>query len=685
MKISSSFLGSSHLSLGFYYSGERVNEKNVGEVKVNKLERDFPRTFHAHRAEENLKNYDAWPFPGAEAKKASKTVASAAKVKAPVAQKPLSRLPERSISRLRLLQRSRANQKSVAVAGHESVNSSPAENNDNKEALMSGRSFSRDPGNSKRFLPDSRVTTTAQPKLNSDIITPVSQNSSLPEWLEFNNSSSQLPELEGRLTKENHPVTFAEPSCLRFHNVETLQLQMKKMKFHSPAIRICVPANTVPLFEYLFTYPLTDLGGKNTNIMASMVVNEIFPLEFKRASFNKFRGLNQMINKTSMNIEALGSDRICSLISLEVLPTRKLIDENIPGNEILAQNSFKIIRVKELDNTDRLFIAFFRYQSIGDNAINAGFHEIKKQWGQFIINDSESGLNFFSADIEEFIIGLERLTGLAFRPDANTLPRLETSLPYSQQERSVFTDARHIFIREEAAKRSRPPYGQIKIDNSLSFLSPVKIEAGPCDSAPVLYRNCYLLDGDCLRYVDDSGRPGRLEFLPVGTLADRQLVSPPFPEQSFLFQLGATAGKNYLLPEVIELLNAKNITPFNLNGKSPRILYSPGFYIESSESKHVDNDTETVSITGREHVSVWCGSCFSFRDGELQFSDHRARDGTLKFVAAKDKLQIASQNSSEALRFARDFGLKSNSTYSLNEIQDRLYARGMVQVPHEIV
>lgn len=647
------------------------------------VQKTFPQTAYRLAHFDQQEPVDAWPLPGAIAKKSSRPAAAVGKIKTTGAARSAIRPFERSSARFRLLQRRITQRNNPPLAENESA-TSPRKNN-NKESLMSGRSFSRETGNSKRFLPDGKSTTTVQPKKEGEgvIRSLAHDNSTLPSTVATSLGESVDTDVKKIPFKERKARRLSAPTCLRFYNVDVIQLQIEKARYKPLDVRVCVPINTVPLFEYLFTRLLSEPGQKGKEMMICMPVNEVTPQEVKKMHFSKTRGIGQLINGTSTEQEALGNDRIYSILTLSIVPHQKLTLEKVSGNEILPQNSFKIVRHREPDGEERLFIAYFCHQLKNDSGINAGFHEIKNQWGQFIIEDKQTGYAFSSADLGDFAAGLERLSGLRFRPDANIQPLLSINSTASAATERDFSRGRNLFIRREAALRTTPPFGEINIDGSLSFFSPIAFNDPVSKKSHLLYRNCFRVEGNHLRYADERGVTGTLQFSLTRGGTFQRLIWPPSNERNFLLTLGAIAGRTYTLQGVLSLLENNNMTLLNPHPPQHRIQYSPGFYVEAGEIESDVTESNDVMLAGDEHVSAWCGSCFSFNNNQLQFSDHLANQGTLRFSATADKLQIAVRNTPGATVFAHEYGLNANQTYTLNEIQDRLYAQGMVQIPHD--
>lgn len=549
---------------------------------------------------------------------------------------------------------------SAAAGGADAGGAGAAEAN--KEAM-----FAMLPGKKSRKLP------TAPLYSDPATATPASMSSATPQVAGAPESGAGSPPPAERLL----------PTCVRFHHAGEAGRQVRKSRFDVPMPRFCVHDGARALFEAQFDVG-TDPGAHREDWIVGLPIRERYAQSLRQATITKYSGLGQLDRQAPQSPVALGEDSIYIVASISLLSEHAL-QRHRPGvAQVLEPDTFRLVEHIQLDGRRRLFMAYVIQRCTGTvPAAGAGLLEIRQDPDGFRMQDPASGFTLHGDSLVNLVIGIERVSGWRFHPDADALQAID-----AQGEAPVGTPASlSLFVSKEAMADGGACVGRTRLQRRAQFLEPVNW--GPPDAGRRLLRNCFSLVQGTIVAVDAQGLLHALVFTPVDTAADvGTLNAQRGPGREFLQSLGLHAGRRYALKEVgavllrhgfSEVLDGAVAAPpgatgFQLHRSSALARQPVALPDEPRPGRQLKQD--------RDVDEQQVPSTFSLHDDRIRYVDHNAAAGTLLLTphgTAPARWVLATANPPAALRFARDNGMQPGLPYTLQELAWLLYGNGFVQ------
>lgn len=458
-------------------------------------------------------------------------------------------------------------------------------------------------------------------------------------------------------------------SCLAFHTTATALHQARMLRGGNAVIRFCLHPLTAPIFVHTFaqTGP-HDLTGHSW--MVSFAVRERVPAELRLLDVYRYGQIAQMGSRAETYRMPLNEHEVQSVLTVSVLSQAQPLHSDVASDRIMPPNSFKIVRFQELAGTPRTFIAYhLNLSSEHGKGVKAGFLEIQSdaEGGVFVV-DEDSGLTVAARRLGRLADAIERISGCAFRPDAD-LPRSH----YDERGALRLTHSAHLYVRQADLHALAPPYTRQHYNASLAFIDPVEIKQGKRPTGAILFRACFTIAGSWLAYVDEQGARGKLNLTPGN--GHRGVIAKADNGHGLAFiQQHGLEGTEITMARLVERLESHGMTcvPWKSGG-----MLSLG--------RH----THGVTLHRAEHEGeIWepyLRSWFSVTSDAVKYVDHDGNHGQLQLSRDGDDAPahflLTDPPSTAAGRFADANGLSPRLVYTLDDIAAVLNANGYVRIP----
>lgn len=472
------------------------------------------------------------------------------------------------------------------------------------------------------------------------------------------------------------------PSCLHFHRLHEAEVQVKKLRREPQPVRFCVHDRARPAFEWMLEWPRPGSDDPR-HWMVALPVHERYDPALREAQISKYSGLGQLQTRAPRNTSALGDDELFVVLTVSVVPDHRLHHLEVPGNQILPRNSFSLIEHTELDGDTRQFLVWFIHRPAGvARGTRAGFIEIERDDGNYIIADPETGFSFFSDNLDDLLAGVEKVSGCHFRPDADDLPVLQR---YRIDDVPAMPTLNR-FIGEAAAHTGGAPgMGTTDFNPELRFFEPVAFGHLGGHSGRLL-PSCFTLVGQDLVAVDEKGTLCTLRFLADPQQPELHILMrhEGKADAQFIREHGLVQDERYLRQEIIDIVENYGMTYLPLDETVPAEQRSrlDAFYIDASVA-HPGHPGDPDSLQDAiEPLPVRLLSSFWVVDERIHYVDNDGSRGTLILAVDNQqgpRVRVAADNTPAALAFARSNDIRTDRFYAMPAILAALFRHGYVQ------
>ena len=473
----------------------------------------------------------------------------------------------------------------------------------------------------------------------------------------------------------------AFPACLHFHETAEALHQVRRAPLSPaapPVLRFCVPAAADHVLQRLFDRD--DLGGAAPALaLRAYPLREALPPLLRQARIRKYSGLGQIERQDARDAVPLGDDHVFAMATLSVVPDAQLQAHAIGAAQILPRNSFRLLQHTDLGGEKQLFLVYFLHADHDARApgIQLGLLPIEVGPERYRLHDTENGIELFSDTLDDFVAGLETLSGCTFRPDEQSLPYVHRpergDLPLSTQH--------HFFVREEAARASLPPHDVLRPNPALRFIDAIPYSARNGRLHGVLHRNCFVRIGRTFVFADAQGRlgtlrlgteqqaPGHYALLPHGGI-----------EAEFMRDFGLRQGEVYSPAELAEILQnfGAHLMPTQPQGVRPAASRLDAFYLRTATpaaAATAARDTQAAADDRAAPCTFW------FQGATLHYVDPHGHAGQLGFQPSGDAsrpLILAGGLPYAELAFVWSNDLDTLQPYTQEEIKWKLHGAGYI-------
>lgn len=482
------------------------------------------------------------------------------------------------------------------------------------------------------------------------------------------------------------PTARLFPSCVRFHHVGEAARQVKKARFDVPTPRFCVHYRARPLFESQFD-TATDPVARQDDWIVGLPIRERYANPLRQAEIRKYSGLGQLDRQAPQAPVVLGDDEIHVVASISVVPDHALQRHRPSVAQLLEPDTFRLLEHIQLDGLRRLFLAYVvRACAQAMPPVHAGLLEIEQGPHGLLIHDPGSGFTLQDDSLANLVIGIERVSGLRFHPDADALTAMDAEgdavpvgLPASLS----------LFVRKEAMASASPCSAKTRLQRRSQFFEPITF--GRPAAGHRLLRNCFSVVDAMIIAVDAEGLLHTLVFTPSDADAGVvRLNAQRGVGREFLRTLGLQPGQPCRLKEVGVVLRAHGLS--EVRGDAAAHRSGSGFQVYRSDGatgQSVDPPAEQpAGLPPGQDVEVIehpVPSTFRLHGDRIQYVDHEAGSGVLLLSRqgpAPFRWLLAADNPPAALLFARSNGIQPGMPYTPEELTWLLYGNGFVQQAH---
>lgn len=577
--------------------------------------------------------------------------------------------------------RDRGNHRSGPKAGVEGSlkrNQAPGRHDEgNKESVAISRSHERSNGGDSR-ADDRHKPTHLHPGSRSPAN--VSGPRPLPTALPSLTPGVELPSLPPQASASAGPL----PRCLRFGDASEAVRQVHKTRFQPELgqVKFCVHPRAAHVFEWVFGEEVMQ-GDTRADWMIPALIQETVSVAATGRGIRKYHGLGQLERQETRPALPLGHDQLYAVMTISLLPDHRMRHKEIDGARVLLRNSFKLVNYAPLDGPNRLFLAYFLHRDVPSPGIRAGFMEVSADRAGFSVVDERSGFAFSSDRMDDFIDGLQRISGCRFRPDVDLPPLLHVQYHLSHPR----SDDLNMFIGQAAARVEGAGNDRPLFDGQLRFFSPVPFLLVTPERriTGTLFRTCFMIVSDQIFYVDVQGRQG------VVTLAESGEPGLPFVVRRhhgrahrFIRDHGLVAGHRYAMDTIVAAL--ENYAMTRLPSQSDPVEQGiPGgrwdnFHVHTGrfDRPRIATDSAPADETTRQPRST-----YTFSRSTLEYVEHDTSAGRLLFKPvdyAQRRLVMNDENEFTSEQFARRNGIYPGVEYSVIEINTLLQGNGYVLV-----
>lgn len=507
-----------------------------------------------------------------------------------------------------------------------------------------------------------------------------------PALLPATPQAADVPDSGVVVRTASHAPTTAPhllPSCVRFHHAGEAGRQVRKSRFDVPTPRFCVHDGARVLFESQFDIA-TDPGAHRDDWIVGLPIRERYANPLRQAGIKKYSGLGQLDKQAPHARVALGDDEIYVVASISLLPGHALQRHRPSAAQVLAPDAFRLIEHIQLDGRRRVFMAYVIQYCAGTvAAVHPGLVEIRQGPDGFRLDDPESGFTLHGDSLVSLVIGIERVSGWRFHPDADALQAMD-----AQGAAPVGTPASlSLFVRKDALSAAGPCVGRTGPQRRSQFFETVSF--GEPEAGGRLMRNCFSVLDAMIVAVDPQGLLHTLVFTPVdGTAGVLRLNAQRGPGRGFLQSVGLRAGHPYALKEAGSILQGHGFSEVHGDARAP-VPGATGFQVyRSSGTPRPSVGLPTSPLPGLRAEQDPAGtghpvlSTFRIDDARIHYVDHDATTGVLMLVQhgrAPARWLLAADNPAAAMLFARSNGMQPGTPYTLEELTWLLYGNGFVQ------
>ena len=474
------------------------------------------------------------------------------------------------------------------------------------------------------------------------------------------------------------PGVRPAPVCLRFHATGEARLQVRKMRFATAQPSFCVPRRARDHFMDVFASakPLPV-----ANWMKTHVIREATLVGDDPQRISKYFGLGQIERSEPREPTPLDDDELYSVLSVSPLSQDQLLRHRVPASRILAPNSFRLLDHEGVDGVRRTFIAFFVSPLVVAGVcrgVRVGFLEVTPAAaGGFEVQDQQAGYGLTSTSLSALVTGVQQMSGCTFQPSRPD----STAAVVSQAP-----GAGHLFVREQAIWCGDQDYTPQAPNERLPFLIARSVRVSGQNRDTILYQRSFLLGPDSLVYLDAQGALGRLRLVASTTAPDRWLLVPRQVQGTRFMQAHhLLEGGQYRFTELIELLEQQGMTwiPSGMDGPCQAVpVVDDAASVQRCGLRSLVAPEEPGLATPEARRS-W----FSWQDGEVRYADHDGTEGSLRFLrhgVHGRNYRMAADNAALAVDFARRNQLLTHANYAEDEILWLLKGQGLVQVSADL-
>lgn len=480
------------------------------------------------------------------------------------------------------------------------------------------------------------------------------------------------------------------PSCVRFHDLGEALRQTRKARFDALPIHFCVHEKALGVFDQIFAALYIKPGTRGETILPAYIREDVSD-GARDVPIRKYTGMGQLQRSEQRQTTTLDEDELIAVMTISVLPDHRLRQVAMSGERILAPNSFKLVQHTQLGGENRTFIAYFiNTVDAGASGIKPGFLEINVGHRQLSVTDPETGLVFSSDTLDDFVAGLEQVSGCRFLPDADASPVAST---HERGDVPIIPFV-NLFVRDEAARTAQPPHIRQLVNTTLGFFSPTYHSSLDGLHGTPLFRTCFAIFDDSVVFVDRQGQPGTLELSAVEphthlhTLARHDGV-----EAQFIQDHGLIQGQQYELEEIADILENYGMhrLPFADETPPAPVPRLDAFHVGADavafgkELLYPPADPPLPTTTPDDiPLETVLSSTFRLLDNQLFYVEHDGTEGVLRFESASAagprSLSTADVNDVQALAFARRIGIVEGLYYAPEEVAWRLNGNGYVRL-----
>jgi len=471
-------------------------------------------------------------------------------------------------------------------------------------------------------------------------------------------------------------------SCLRFHDTAEARLQVRKMRFLPRQTPFCVPRLAHAHFMDVFA-SAPAVRDTAATWMKTHTVRETVSAGQRDAGVIKYFGLGQIQRAEARDATALADDDLFAVLSVSVLSDDQLRRQRVPSEHVIARNGFRLLLHRGPDGAQKHFIAFFI--NPGDapcRGARAGFLEVTTpSGGGHAVRDEVSGFGLVGGTLAALVEGVQKMSGCVFAP----APLPQGPASDAQDDDPGVMQARHLFVREQSTWCGGEDYTpQMLTEDPPLFIAKTFHLPGHAEST-ILYRQSFLLVTDALMHMDERGHVGTLRLQASTSLPGRVLLgSPQRAVTRRLMDLhGLQEGDQVQIADLIERLEHGGLSwirnDMAAQCRQQREDDHPAPSIVCSLSPPV---TDPASVTPSLPRRSW----FDWEGDQIRYVDHDGTVGTLTFQRTGDhgrNLMLASANDADAVTFARRNGVQPWTRYAEDEILWLLKGEGFVRVTEE--
>jgi len=654
---------------------------------------------------------DAWPLPGAWARRGKSTATRGSSAGARGPKRPGGGVNKRVLTVRRTDPSERRNRLDVnarkdgpnqmrgvaranAIAAHGQAASAGAGADAGKESMMGPLTHSSSAVFKPKNAEDQRkaaakIDPTVKPgKVAADGKAPLA---SVPVCCTAARADATTS--DGSVTTEpdtERPAAIMLPRCLRFHGVREATRDVPLLARRGELSRHCVHRRAQALFLELFSASASRFQHAGGWTVTHPILEEM-PKQLRTAQMFKIRHPQSKPGRPLPAKKPLGNDQVFSMMSVSLL-------ENVPGADVseqpsqqLGRNTFRLMEHVDLGGTRHLFIAYLRVlDQDRDGGIKAGAVDVNVgSTGVLSVFDERRDWTISANDLKSLVVGLEQTTGLRYEPAHEAELADATDSPPVVVER-----AENLLVAPEEILSWSPPHEALAYNEKLGFFNAVVVTIDGYEPLE-LYPNSFSIVGNDLIYVDGDLSKGTLRFgCPVTQEGARVLRCPVAADATFAQQYGLRPGFAYNLEALGQQLEDSGM--IQLPTPRAKAADAGGGAGDGAED---DGSVSAPGSGGQSQPSSGQQLCagaqagsgtlprqkplmFRFNDGVLRYTDPHGRSGQLNFDRAPEKklrYALGDTPDPEDADFARSIGIVRTGRYSQDDINYLFYGEGYVQ------
>lgn len=351
----------------------------------------------------------------------------------------------------------------------------------------------------------------------------------------------------------------AQPSARlsTFVNAETTLAMIQASRWRREQLYFNVPVNLSPPFEMYFSFPINSATIHDGDIVF-------------------FQALCEDSHPRDREYHIPGSTiaNVYSAMTISAVSVKKLKQYHLSKTSILQGNSFKLVEYRGRQEDTNLLLVWYRYRSQTDGGSSAAITEIMTEKGKYQLTDKNTGYNFSSDNLNDFIAGIERVTGLKFDSENP----IEHTAGYAVRYEIAFNSNRNFFISANDTSQSNSELLDLRINEADDLFT--SVDAANKKSDDLIYRGCFKFSGDKINYIDLKGIEGELNFRthPRNPLLLR--YDSYGEAEDFLSKKGILRGYFYSKDEISNILTDYYYTAIGDDvGKTNSVPRLDNFYI----------------------------------------------------------------------------------------------------------